>query len=98
MRNERYVAAGEVVRRTVGFATDFEYVAEVTADVNGLMVTARECGHTREGAVARARAAVRERAMFAGFRRAVGFAADAAVRRDTHVNTGFRVGFAGGAA
>jgi hypothetical protein len=97
---KRYeVEAGTAVRRAVGFAPAFDYVAEVTVvNENGDAVTAREGAYTKNGAVTRAKLTVRERASFAGFKRAVGFTGGGVVRdRNTKTAT-FKVGFAGGAA
>lgn len=67
-------AANTVVRRAVGFNRAFEYVAETTVEnTKGELVTVREGGHTADGAMSRAMLAARDRAGFAGLRRAIGF-------------------------
>jgi hypothetical protein len=98
VRNERgaeyEVGTGVSVKRAVGFAPAFDFVAEVTEEVDGKLVTAREGSYTAEGAVTRARMAVRERGVFAGFKRAVGFAAAGVVRDGSVASGKFKVGFA----
>lgn len=86
---------GVAVKRAVGFAPAFPFVAEVTAEVGGKLVTEREGAYSPEGAVERAKMAVREREMFAGFKRAVGFTA-AGVVRDGGKRRKMKVGFAVG--
>ena len=50
------------VSRTVGFAREFEFVAEVTAEViGGGLVVIREYGHSEWGALARAESSAASR-------------------------------------
>lgn len=63
-----------VVRRTTGFGQHFAFRAETTVATENGPVTATEFGHTEAGAAARSQYAARDRTMFAGFKRAAGFA------------------------
>ena len=65
---------GGVVKRAVGFVTDFDFVAEVTVQTADGLVTTREKGHTVEGAAKRALLAARDRAMFVNVEKRLGFA------------------------
>lgn len=58
-----------VVRRTVGFARDFPFVAETTVVGRaGVPVTATEFGHSPSGAAQRSQMAARDRAVSSVFR------------------------------
>lgn len=82
---------GAVVRRTTGFQSDFEYVAEATAQTaSGDLVTAREFGHTADGALARAKASAVAR--LTGRKNACGFTAEGFRERTTKAT--FPMGFA----
>lgn len=81
-----------VVRRTVGFNTDWEFVAEVTAEVaSGGYVTVKEYGHTPGGALARAKAAATKR--LTNRKYAAGFTGDG-FRDTTRNKATFKMGFA----
>lgn len=80
---ERSEQAGVAVKRAVGFAPQFPFVAEVTLRTDKGFVTAREGSHMEQGAVMRAKRAAQARVPFAGMRRAVGFAPETVLIEDT---------------
>jgi hypothetical protein len=80
-----------VAKSAVGFASDFPFVAEVTVERNGEMVTAREGSYTKQGAVERARLAARDK--LTAMKRSVGFAPESFYQRTTS-RAAFGFGFA----
>lgn len=84
------VEAGTAVKKAVGFAPSWEYVAEATVMGQDGFVTTREGGHTEAGAMARAKAAANAR--FTGRKRACGFTAEGFRAGDTAAE--FAFGFA----
>jgi hypothetical protein len=79
------------VKRACGFATPFPFVAEVTLDRDGELVTAREGSYTAAGAAQRAALAARDKLTSA--RRSVGFTPETPYV-PTFNEADFAVGFA----
>jgi hypothetical protein len=89
---EHEAAVGAYVGRSVGFGREFEYEAELTVRASdGGLRTVTEGGHTREGAMMRAKSAARS--VLHSRRRATGFGAEG-FRTGSGGKASFRVGFA----
>jgi hypothetical protein len=85
------------VARTVGFGREFEFVAEVTAEVmTGEIIVVKEFGHTEWGALARAESAAAGK-LTARKRRAGFYSGGFEYLTGTSPAT-FEFGFRGGAA
>jgi hypothetical protein len=84
------VETGVVVKRAVGFAPTFEFVAEATVEAQDGYATVREGAYTEDGALARVRAAAL--AKVTARRRALGFTAEGFRTRGTRAE--FGIGFA----
>ncbi len=82
------------VKRAVGFAPQFDFYAEVTVETDKGKLTVREGSYTEGGALTRAQIAARDKSMFAGMKRAVGFAADALIPDVKTTATKVAIGFA----